>query len=365
MTEYIGVAKVAAVQAEPSWLDAQAGIDRAIYFISEAARGGANLVAFPELFITGYPWYAWLDSQYRTASFNRRYHENSLVIDGPEIRRLQKAAADNGIIVVMGYSERRGGSLYMSQVLIGADGQLIKNRRKLKPTHTERTMFGDGDGSDIAVFETPIGRLGALQCWEHLQPLTKYAMYSQYEQIHVASWPGGQLFQPDVYAFGSEIGITASKMYALEGQSFVVLASSTVGKAAHDLFADTEEKGKLLGWGGGFARIFGPDGAPLADPLAEDEEGLLFADIDLGKIAEAKFAADPVGHYSRPDVLSLNFRQQATPWVHSAPSASSTPDLGQPKVPAQEVLLNADGDGDFDDFDHQPGGTTGLTRVRG
>lgn len=146
--DYRGVARVAAVQAEPSWQDAAVGVERAVDFITQAAARGANLVAFPELFIPGYPWFPWLDSQIRTMVHNRAYHENSLVVDGPEIRRLQKAAADNNIIVVIGYSERRGGSLYMSQAFIGSDGRLLKNRRKLKPTHTERTMFGDGDGSD-------------------------------------------------------------------------------------------------------------------------------------------------------------------------------------------------------------------------
>lgn len=199
--------------------------------------------------------------------------------------------------------------------------------------------------TDIVTLDTPIGRVGGLQCWEHLQPLTKYAMYSQYEQIHVASWPGGQLYQPDVYAFGPDIGITASKLYAIEGQTFVVLASSTVGQAAHDMFATTDEKAELLGWGGGFARIFGPDGRSLAEPLAPDAEGLLVADIELGKIADAKFAADPVGHYSRPDVFSLNFRREALPWVRStAPAelASAPLEALQLEDPASDEGLELD-----------------------
>lgn len=339
MTDYTAVSKVAAVQAEPAWLDAAAGVEKSVALIEEAAAGGADLVAFPELFIPGYPWYIWLDNQLQVMGFQRQYHENSLVVDGPEIGRLCKAAADNDIAVVMGYSERGGGSLYMAQAIIGRDGTLIKNRRKLKPTHVERSMFGEGNGSDLKVLAMPFGRVGALNCWEHFQTLTKYAMYSQYEQIHVASWPSLQMFQPYVYTFSAEVGELSTRMYAVEGQTFVVCSTSVVGKAAQDLFCSTEQKRELLGSGGGWARIIGPDGADLCEPLPRDVEGILFADVDLGAIAEAKFGADPVGHYSRPDVLSLNFNTAPTPWVRTEapPVRSSAELLESAEVPQAEA----------------------------
>ena len=309
MVEYTGAFKAAVVQAEPVWLDADATIDKSIALIEEAARAGAGLIAFPETFVPGYPWWLWLDSPAAGFQFFGRYHENSLTLDGPRFRRLLDAARANAIAVVAGYSERGAGSLYMAQAVISADGELVGARRKLKPTHVERTVFGEGDGSDLAVHDTPLGRVGALCCWEHLQPLTKYAMFSQHEQVHVAAWPSFSVYKGAAYALGPEVNTAASQLYAVEGQVFVLAPCAVVGDAAVELFCDTPVKQQLLQRGGGFARIYGPDGRPLAEPLPEDAEGILYADIDLSAIPIAKAAADPVGHYSRPDVTRLLFHQ--------------------------------------------------------
>ena len=306
MVEYTGAFKAAVVQAEPVWLDADATIDKSIALIEEAARAGAQLIAFAETFIPGYPWWLWLDSPASGFQFFGRYHENSLTLDGPRFQRLLDAARANDIAVVAGYSERSGGSLYMGQAVISADGELVGARRKLKPTHVERTVFGEGDGSDLAVHDTALGRIGALCCWEHLQPLTKYAMFSKHEQVHVAAWPSFSVYKGAAYALGPEVNTAASQLYAAEGQVFVLAPCSIVGDAALDLFCgDDPVKRQLLQRGGGFARVYGPDGRPLAEPLPEDAEGILYADIDLSVIPIAKAAADPVGHYSRPDVTRL------------------------------------------------------------
>lgn len=231
--------------------------------------------------------------------------------------------------MVIGISERSGASLYMSQLVIGADGDLIAKRRKLKPTHAERTLFGEGNGSDLAVYELPQARVGALNCWEHIQPLTKFAMYAQHEQIHVASWPGMSLYQPEVFAFGVEAQLIATRAYALEGGTFVLCSTQVVTKTAHDFFCTTDEERKLIGSGGGFARVFGPDGSQLSDALPQDAEGILYADINLAMIALAKQAADPVGHYSRPDVYALQLNKTDTfPayfWQDPAALSSSLP----------------------------------------
>lgn len=306
MVEYTGAFKAAVVQAEPVWLDADATIDKSIALIEEAARTGARLIAFAETFVPGYPWWLWLDSPAAGFQFFGRYHENSLTLDGPRFRRLLDAARTNDIAVVAGFSERSGGSLYMAQAVISADGELVGARRKLKPTHVERTVFGEGDGSDLAVHDTALGRIGALCCWEHLQPLTKYAMFSKHEQVHVAAWPSFSVYKGAAYALGPEVNTAASQLYAAEGQVFVLAPCSIVGDAALDLFCgDDPVKRQLLQRGGGFARAYGPDGRPLAEPLPEDAEGILYADIDLSVIPIAKAAADPVGHYSRPDVTRL------------------------------------------------------------
>lgn len=328
---------VAAVQAAPAFLDLEAAVDKTVEFIRRAARGGARLVAFPETWIPGYPWYIWLDSPAANMQFVQRYFDNSLRLDSQEYARIREAAAEHEIWVSLGYSERSGGSLYMGQALINDRGESVSVRRKLKPTHVERAVFGEGDGSDLAVIETPIGNIGALCCWEHLQPLTKYAMYSQNEQIHIAAWPSFSLYRGAAFALGPELNNAASQLYAAEGQCFVVAPCATVSEAMVELMCDNDAKRQLLRVGGGFARIFAPDGSPLGKTLAEDEEGLVLAEIDLGTISLAKAAADPVGHYSRPDVTRLLLNKSACQRVvtHGLPEAPvagehHSPDIALP-----------------------------------
>lgn len=305
--------KVAVVQAAPVWLDLDATVDKTIGYINEAAAQGARLIAFPETWIPGYPWHIWMGAPAWAIGrgFVQRYFDNSLSYDSPQAERIRQAVRKAKITVVLGLSERSGGSLYISQWFIGADGDTIAQRRKLRPTHAERTVFGEGDGSHLAVHDVAnIGRLGGLCCWEHLQPLSKYAMYAQNEQVHVAAWPSFSLYDPFAHALGAEVNNAASKVYAVEGSCFVLAPCATVSKVMIDELCDSDDKKVLLKTGGGHAVIYGPDGSPLAAKLAPDEEGILYADIDLGAIGVAKNAADPAGHYSRPDVTRLLFNNK-------------------------------------------------------
>jgi len=237
-----------------------------------------------------------------------------MVIGGEEFNRIAAAAKANNIFVSAGVSERDHGSLYIGQFLIDNLGEVVQTRRKLKPTHQERTVFGDGDGSGINVFDTDLGRIGQLCCWEHIQPLTKYAMFSMHEQVHIAAWPSFSTY-PMAYSLGPEMNGAASQVYALEGSCFLLAPCGMVSQEMYDLLVQTPEQAELIGVGGGHAQIYGPDGAPICEQLPHDEEGLLFADIDLGAITVAKSFADPVGHYSRPDVTRLKFNQNAMPKV--------------------------------------------------
>jgi len=297
--------RVAAVQAAPAFLDLDAAVEKTIRLMRQGAEQGAHLIAFPETWIPGYPWWIWLSSPAAGMPFVPRYHDNSLVVGSPEFDRLGQEARDLGIWLALGYSEKSGGSLYMGQALFDCRGRLVQTRRKLKPTHVERTVFGEGDGSDLAVMATEIGNIGMLCCWEHLQPLTKYALYAQNEQIHIAAWPSFSLYRGAAYALGPELNNAASQLYAAEGQCFVIAPCATVSKEMRDLLCTDDLQRQLLLQGGGFARIYGPDGAPIGNALDEAEEGLVLADIDLKTITLAKSAADPAGHYSRPDVTRL------------------------------------------------------------
>ena len=295
----------AAVQAAPAFLDLPGSVAKTVRLIDEAAAHGAQLIAFPEAWIPGYPWWIWLDSPAWGMQFVQRYHDNSMVAESREMDEIREAARHHRMFVVLGTSEKDHGSLYLGQSLIAADGTVLAHRRKLKPTHVERTVFGDGYGADLAVHETALGRLGALCCWEHLQPLTKYAMYSMHEQVHVASWPGFSLYTGKAFALGPELNAAVSQVYAAEGQAYVIAATAVVSEAMQELLCDTPAKRDLLRIGGGRSMIYAPDGRPLCEFLAPEAEGIVYAELDLGAIALAKAAADPVGHYSRRDVTRL------------------------------------------------------------
>ncbi len=302
--------KAAVIQAAPVFMDLQATITKTIKLIEEASANGAKIIAFPETWIPGYPWFLWLGAPAWGLQFVPQYHANSLKVDGPEMATICAAAARCNINVMLGYSEIDHGSCYMGQALISDEGKLVFARRKLKPTHVERTLFGEGDGSDFQVADTNVGRVGGLCCWEHIQPLSKYVMYSMHEQIHIAAWPSFTIYRGAAYALGHQVNMAASQTYAVEGSCYVLAAVAIVGQDTFDKLCDSPDKTAMLNPetgkpGGGFSMIFGPDGRPLCEPLAEDKEGILYADISLPMISVAKAAADPVGHYSRPDVVRL------------------------------------------------------------
>lgn len=319
---------VACVQAAPAFMDLQASVDKTIRLIEEAAQKGAELIAFPETWIPGYPWFLWLNSPAVNMPLVHHYHQHSLVLDSHQATRIADAAKQNGIFVVLGFSERDHGSLYISQWFIDNQGDTIGTRRKLKATHVERTLFGESDGSSLTTWETPLGVIGGLCCWEHLQPLSRYAMYAQHQEIHIAAWPSFSLYTDATAALGPEVNTAASRLYAAEGQCFVIAPCALVSEAMIDALCPDDARKALLRPGGGHARIYGPDGRELATPLGENEEGLLIAELDPTAITFAKMAADPVGHYSRPDVTRLLFNPSAnTPVVKKECPPEQTAEL--------------------------------------
>ncbi|KAI4942503.1 hypothetical protein J4E91_010101 [Alternaria rosae] len=297
---------VAVAQFEPAWLDLQKAVEKTCRLIREAAENGAKLVSFPECWIPGYPAWIWtrpVDFELSTA-----YMKNSLQVDSIEMRRICQSAADHHIAVVLGFSENYKGSLYISQAIMNAEGSIEVMRRKVRATHMERTIFGDASGSSLHnVVELPdVGRVGALACWEHTQPLLKYHTYHQRESIHVAAWPplyehdGG----PGLYSMSKEGARSLSQVYAMESQSFVLHTTAVMSDAgiatlrtASGLTMNTP--------GGGSSAIFGPDGRLVADGPPETEEGFIYAELQLDDILKAKGFLDVCGHYSRPDLLWL------------------------------------------------------------
>ncbi|GAA6210226.1 carbon-nitrogen hydrolase family protein [Cognatishimia sp. WU-CL00825] len=297
--------KVAVVQAAPVWIDLQGGVEKTVKLIDEAGAQGVQLINFPETWLPGYPWQIWMGPPAFAIKYFGRYVKNSIVAGSDEEKALCAAARRNNIHVVVGVSERVGGSLYMAQWHIGPDGKMLSRRKKLKPTHVERSVFGEGDGSDMIVNDTEIGKIGALCCWEHFQPLSKYSLFAQGEQIHCAAWPAFSLYDKLTHGFSAEVNTNANQTYAMEGQCFVLQSCAMISQEIYDELVTSEQLQMFMDVGGGYSRIFGPDGATNGENLAPTEEGLVIADIDMNKIIMAKVAADPAGHYSRPDVFAL------------------------------------------------------------
>ncbi|KAL4793194.1 carbon-nitrogen hydrolase [Aspergillus venezuelensis] len=318
--------KVAVVQAEPCWFDVTSAIQKTCDLITEAGKNGAKLIAFPELWIPGYPTFLFAHTTKVVNDYMLEFYRNSVSVDSEHMATIRRAARAAGIMVVLGISERQGGSLYMAQTFIGPDGKILLHRRKFKPTGPERIIFGDASGDcSKNVIQTPLGRIGGLQCFEHLQPLLKYNTYAQGEQIHVASWPC--LFPPvgEMPFFNTvEACRMATHTLAVEGGVFVLLASSiqtSKGLKANGLIpsediatvsasvnSSAKEKPHTAVTGGGFTEVIAPDGRSITDPVPTDWEGLVYAELDFDEIYRAKQWVDPVGHYSRPDIFTLLVR---------------------------------------------------------
>ncbi|KAJ7786175.1 nitrilase [Mycena metata] len=297
--------KVAAVQAEPVWLDLQGGVDKTIKIIQDAAAEGAKIIGFPEVFIPGYPWTPWANNFVVTATVLKEYQANALALHSPEMDRICQAVKEADVTAVIGFAERDGGSLYIAQATILPDGKIANHRRKIKPTHYEKTIFGDGSAQSIYnVVQTPFGRVGSLNCWEHIQPWFKTHFYSQHPQIFVGAWwpafPPGTGGSP--YIVSGEASSRMTQMVAMEGGCFGLACCQVVSEAG-------AEKMKIAGFpwftfpGGGFSTIYGPDGSTLAHVKDSGVEEIVYADISLAKIDEVKTVADTMGNYSRMDLL--------------------------------------------------------------
>ncbi|MBW4790136.1 carbon-nitrogen hydrolase family protein [Alcaligenes faecalis subsp. faecalis] len=314
------IVRAAAVQAASPNYDLAAGVDKTIELARQARDEGCDLIVFGETWLPGYPFHVWLGAPAWSLKYSARYYANSLSLDSAEFQRIAQAARTLGIFIALGYSERSGGSLYLGQCLIDDKGEMLWSRRKLKPTHVERTVFGEGYARDLIVSDTELGRVGALCCWEHLSPLSKYALYSQHEAIHIAAWPSFSLYSEQAHALSAKVNMAASQIYSVEGQCFTIAASSVVTQETLDMLEVGEHNASLLKVGGGSSMIFAPDGRTLAPYLPHDAEGLIIADLNMEEIAFAKAINDPVGHYSKPEatrlVLDLGHREPMTR-VHS------------------------------------------------
>ncbi len=299
--------RVAAVQTAPVFLDPAATADKACALIAEAARNGARLVAFPEVFIAGYPYWNWILSPIEGSPWFERLYRSAIDLDGPEVQRLCETAREHDCVVVIGVNERDPvaiGTIYNTNLVISSGGELLCRHRKLVPTWAEKLTWTGGDGSTLKVHQTKVGPLGTLACGENTNTLARFALLAQGELVHVANYislPVG----PKDYNMAEAIRIR-SAAHAFEGKLFTVVSCSTISAEMVDALTETRPDARelLSRTQSAFSGVIGPDGAVIGDPLI-DEEGIVYADIDLNRCIQPKQMHDILGHYNRFDIFNL------------------------------------------------------------
>jgi nitrilase len=298
MTEPTRTVRVAAAQLAPDFTTRDGTLDKCLAAIEEAAARGAELIVFPETFVPYYPYFSFVRPPVHAGKDHMKLYEWAVEVPSRTTARVAEAARKHAMVIVLGVNERDHGSLYNAQLVFGADGALLLKRRKLTPTYHERMIWGQGDASGLKVVQTPIGRIGALACWEHYNPLARYALMTQHEEIHCAQFPGSMVGQ----IFADQLEVTL-RHHALEAGCFVVNATGWLNEEQIAAISDDASLQKALR-GGSLTAIITPEGNHVVPPLTEGE-GVLVADLDMSLIVKRKRMMDSVGHYARPELLSL------------------------------------------------------------
>jgi nitrilase len=299
--------KVAAVQTSPCFLNLKGTVAKACDFIREAAANGASIVAFPEAFIPAYPYWAWLESPLESQKRFQALYLNSITIPGEWTEVLSHCARANNIITVIGVNEvdpLLTGTIFNTNLIIDNHGTVLGRHRKLVPTYAEKLVWGCGDGSSYVVYQTDRGRIGTLLCGENTNTLARFALLAQGEQIHVANFPAFPF--TEWYQEADAIRIRC-QAHAFEGKIFVIAATSLIDPGSIDLLCPPERRGLLEGKRYALSGVFGPDGCAISELI--DDEGIVYAEIDLNDLIRPKLMHDITGHYNQFGVLSLNLNR--------------------------------------------------------
>lgn len=324
--------KAAAAHVAPVFLDTDATVDKACSVIREAAGNGAQLVVFPETYIPAFPVWCSLQAPIHNHDLFKELAASAIRVPGPELARVADVARECGIFVSMGFNEGTAvssGCIWNSNVIIGDDGRVLCHHRKTVPTFYEKLIWAPGDGGGLRVTDTRLGGLGMLICGENTNPLARYTLVAQGEQVHMSSYPPvWPTHDPETganYDLKHAILLRAGA-HAFEGKLFNVVASGYLDNAARDRLAarDPEVVRILDSSPRGISVVIGPTGMPVGD-LLQNEEGILYADIDLSRCVEPKQFHDIAGGYNRFDIFKLTVDRSARRPISFEPGDGNDP----------------------------------------